>query len=220
MAKIVTVRFKLAGIRPLLMNPMANETKDDIEKGRTSPKSRATAKDLAAAKVIRDPDGHPALRDDHVYECLVSAGRDVPWKGLQRMTSSKPGIPSKIYSFLELVDPWYPITNDTPGEEPTWAVDKRPTPTQTGQRVMAIRPRFSVPWSIEGQARIDTTDVSVGKVREVYDKAGRMFGLGSYRGRFGLFRVEEWEIVSVEGEDDPAAEEGKKGGKRTAKAAA
>ncbi len=184
------------------MNPMSEDAKEDIEKGRTSVKAKMTAKDLAATRVIRDAEGRAGLRDDHLYECLVCAGREVPWKGLKMFTPSKQGVPSKIYSFLEFDQNFFPIQNGTPGVEPAWETDKRPTPTDTGKRTISIRPRFNLPWAIEGTVRIDTTDVSTQKAREVFVKAGRMFGLGSYRGRFGLFRVAEWKIVKTEEVED------------------
>lgn len=198
MAKIVTVSFRLEGRKPLLMNPMSDEAREDIEKGRTSVKTKMTAKDLAATRVIRDNEGRPGLRDDHLYECLVCAGREVQWKGLKMFTPSKQGQPSKVYSFLELEQSFFPLQNGTPGAEPTWATDKRPTPTDTGKRTISIRPRFDLPWAIEGTAKIDTTDVGIQKVRELFVKAGRMFGLGSYRGRFGLFRVAKFETMKTE----------------------
>jgi hypothetical protein len=198
MAKIVTARFRLEGKRPVLMNPMADEAKEDIEKGRTSVRSKLTAKEVAATRVIRDPEGRPSFRADHLYECLVCAGREVQWKGLKMITSSKVGVPSKVYSFLELEQDYFPLQNGTPGQPPEWSVDKRPTPTDTGKRTISIRPKFDLPWSIEGTVKIDTTDISIAKAREVFVKAGRMFGLGSYRGRFGLFRVAEFEVVKTE----------------------
>jgi hypothetical protein len=202
MAKIVTVSFRLEGKKPLLMNPMSDDAKEDIEKGRQSVKQKMTAKELAATRVIRDDQGRPGLRDDHLYECLVCAGREVPWKGLKMFTPSKQGVPSKIYSFLELKDSFFPLQNGHPGEEPTWSTDKRPTPTDTGKRTISIRPRFELPWAIEGIALIDTTDVGVQKVKEVFVKAGRMFGLGSYRGRFGLFRVAKFETLETKEVED------------------
>lgn len=197
MAKIVTVRFRLEGRKPLLMNPMSDEAREDIEKGRTSVKAKMTAKELAATRVIRDGEGRPGLRDDHLYECLVCAGREVPWKGLKMITPSKQGQPSKIYSFVEFDDSFFVLQNGTPGQEPTWETDKRATPTDTGKRTISIRPRFNLPWAIEGTVKIDTTDVSLQKAKEVFVKAGRMFGLGSYRGRFGLFRVTKFEQVGT-----------------------
>lgn len=202
MAKIVTVSFRLEGKKPLLMNPMGDEAREDIEKGRTSVKAKLTAKDLAATRVIRDPNGQPALRADHLYECLVCAGREVQWKGLKMITPSKPGQPSKVYSFLELDQEFFPLQNGTPGETPTWAVDKRATPTDTGKRTISIRPRFDLPWAIEGTVKIDTTDIGVPKAREVFVRGGRMFGLGSYRGRYGLFRLAKWEVVKTEEVED------------------
>lgn len=168
----------------LLMNPRLAE----------SPPRNPKPKEEAEKRVIRDPEGRICLRNDHLYGVLVNAGKKVQLKARRNVTPSKG--PSSLYSFLKIDQRFLPLTNGTPGEEPTWEVSDTYSKNPEQQQVRTIRPLFPK-WGLEFSVTVDDSKISLQKVRELCDTAGDE-SLGSWRGRYGKFRVVKWEVVDLE----------------------
>lgn len=177
--------FRIEGVGPtgLLMNPRVDET----------PPKNPKPKEEAEKRIIRDPEGMPCLLDDHIYSVLVNAGKKVFLKAKARVTPSKG--PSEVFSFLTVDQRFLPLSNGTPGVEPTWEPDVRYTYNAQRQQLPAFRPHFRH-WGLEGSVTIDDSKVKPQLVRELFDVAGDCC-LGSFRGRYGRFRVVAWEVVDV-----------------------
>jgi hypothetical protein len=178
--------FRIEGVGPtgLLMNPRVDEP---------APKN-PKPKEEAEKRIIRDPQGRICLLDDHIYSVLVNAGKKVTLKAKAKVTPSKG--PSEVYSFLTVDQRYLPLSNGTPGEAPTWEPDVRYTYNAQRQQLLSIRPHFPK-WALEGSVTIDDSKVKPTLVRELFDVAGDCC-LGSFRGRYGRFRVTSWEVKDVE----------------------
>ena len=83
-----------------------------------------------------------------------------------------------------------------------WVIDERvgnnPNTGKGGNKVIIERPKFE-DWEAEFVIRVDTSDISSEKLREVVEFAGNYVGIGSYRpskgGKFGRFKIVKWEVL-------------------------
>lgn len=187
------ITFGVVGIAPLLMNPRVDET----------PPKNPKPKEEAEKRIIRDPEGRICLLDDHLYGVLVNAGRKVSLKARKMVTPSAIGQPSELYSFLAVDQRFFPLSNGSPGVEPTWEADVKYSYNKLRQQVLTIRPRFDH-WSFGGSVTINDSKVRPELVRELFDVAGDCC-VGSYRGRFGRFRVVKWEVADIPATEEAAA---------------
>lgn len=64
-----------------------------------------------------------------------------------------------------------------------------PIVVNRGSRTMRMRPIFRV-WNCEARIDLDTTEMNFEDFREVAETAGRREGLGTWRPRYGRYRVE------------------------------
>ena len=59
-----------------------------------------------------------------------------------------------------------------------------------------VRPVLPAPWKLTFTLTIlDDTQVNEDQLRNLIDKAGLAIGLGTYRGRYGKYRVEQWDRI-------------------------
>jgi hypothetical protein len=56
-----------------------------------------------------------------------------------------------------------------------------------GKRVIAVRAKFPVAWSVRLEAMFDPDQVNERDLKSFAELAGRIVGIGTYRQRFGRF---------------------------------
>lgn len=212
-------RFEVqcAGLSPILMDPMTEETLDAIGTGNRPPEVRdRPVEDIAAGKIYRDLDTKRiGLPVEMLISCLVGAGRKVKNNKMQISTAKD----TTLFDFLTVDGIFLPFANipeEAAGEEKAemkfWRVDKRRGVGNTGVAVRVIRPSFK-DWAFTVTIEIDESKVNEMTVRKLFDVAGSAVGLGSFRpskkGPFGRFVVRKWTDITP-------AEEQKKGRGRSA----
>lgn len=178
-------KIKVEGTSPLLMN-----------------RPSALIGDVSADKkpMKNDPDGESKARlyitpDEKLYQpcthfkgALVEAGKHKKVVGKGKATYSK------IVGYAATIDPAAIIHLNQ-----EWEIDSQlgVNPTTRG-RVMIHRPMLTF-WSLAFFVDFDETEVSAPILKELFDIAGRIVGVGDYRpakkGPYGRFQVTLWEQV-------------------------
>lgn len=187
----ITVRVTCEGTRPLLMEPMSEETLEHLRKG-TRPPSK---KDIepqreAEGKLYRNPEtGELCLPADNFWASMVQAGTLVSYKGKRNISNAEESL---LPGVVNIKEEYLPFT-DGDG----YRVDKRRGRLANGIAVCIVRPLFPR-WGFSATLEIEGDFIGVEKVREVVETAGRFKGLGGFRkkGRFGRFRITNWEVLS------------------------
>ncbi|MEK7639154.1 MAG: hypothetical protein AAB388_03275 [Patescibacteria group bacterium] len=193
-----TAHVILKSISPLLLNPMTDETLDELFAGSGARKLRktdVTQEAVAAKKVIRDDDGNIGLPVEYLFAALVNAGRFVKFDSKKNFTNATSSL---VPGLLTLGEMFYPFKD----QKTPWTIDKRRGRlASTGVAVAIIRPKFK-DWAIDLTAEFDEAQVSESKIRELFNAAGRFSGLGDFRpackGPFGRFTIDSWEVVKSE----------------------
>lgn len=208
------IKVRIEGRTPLMMCPMPEETLEALWKRKRSAAastSEMSYEQAAARQVIKDEKGRIALPTTYFYGAFVEAGRKVTLKGRANVSTAET---TELYSFFEIEGGEYlPLSNGTPGEEPTWVVDKRPGRNLNAPGKPAccvIRPKFPQ-WSVDMVIAVDTEvdGASISVARQIVERAGRV-GVGAFRpskrGPFGQFRIAEWTEIDEAGEPVPVKE--------------
>jgi hypothetical protein len=188
---------RCTGISPLLMNPMTEDTLDQLYGGASARKRKDTErpqKDVAAEKVIRDAEGNIGLPVEYLFSALVNAGRFVKYDAKKNISNATSTL---IPSFMSIEEFFLPFAD----QKVEWKVDKRRGRlAASGVAVCIIRPRFEQ-WSFTVTIEINDTEIAEDKVKELFRYAGGAVGLGDFRpackGPFGRFTVDEWKVVEV-----------------------
>lgn len=188
------VSYTIVSRTPMLLNPMK-----DIDglTGPAKPKVTMSPMEEAELKVLTDSKGVIGLPDTYLYGCLVNAGREVAFRGKQKVSTAES---TRLYSFFELTDSFFPLTNGDPTKPASWVPDIQSANVSQGKknmRVRVVRPRFDQ-WSLTFTARIDDEVAALEMVEEVIKKAG-FVGLGSFtprcKGRYGQFRLANVAVI-------------------------
>lgn len=206
--------------RGILINPMTDETLDELKTGirRPIPKDKPY-EEIAGRKLVRDGSGLLFLPVDWFYANFVEAGREVALESAKfKMSTAKS---TKLYRFLYIEEEatgFIPLSNGKPGEQPEWRVDKRRAVIpSSGTATCAIRPYLPV-WMATLTLAVRTDRIKLEKIRQLLEIAGEI-GLGDFRpdcrGPFGIYEIKNWEILEVIGGngDAPKAEKAARGRK-------
>lgn len=193
---LVRVEVTCNGTTPLLMNRMTPETLENIRTKAKKPKSAQTAltpREEAAPKVYQDSDGNPYIPTENLLACLIGAGSYVRLDGKRQVSSAKS---TTLPAFLSLEEAMLPLSLPNAEGVAAWEVDMRPGRNPNGgEAVCLVRPRFDR-WSFKVTCLVDTREVSMQLVRQIFDYAGKRIGLGDFRparkGMFGQFAVMHW----------------------------
>lgn len=196
----VNVHVSLVGVSPLLLHPMTEELLLSLpgagmKKGaRRATHEASTVEDIAADRIIKDESGRMGLPSSYLFAALKGAGRMVTFSGKKNISTAASSL---LPSFFQISEDFLPFLN----QEATWQVDIRRGVNPTTKGAMAIvRPKFPV-WGIAATCEVDTNEIDIEKIRELFTVAGRTQGLASFRpscgGQFGKFRVENWEVSEV-----------------------
>jgi len=188
----------------MLMNPMTDETLDELFAGSGARKARKTditQEQVAANRVIRednDPNGKIGIPMEYLMAALVYAGKFVKYDARKNMSTTAGSL---VPSLISLDDMFYPFKNQTPanGQDNLWLIDKRRGVLKAnGVAVAIIRPKI-MNWEIDVTLEFDQDEINESKVRAVVEAAGKFAGLGDFRpackGPFGRFTVKDWQVV-------------------------
>lgn len=191
---IKTIAVHCVGISPILMNPMTEETLDELYGGAAARKPKTgqvPQKQVAEAKIIKDGDDRVGLPVEYLFSCLVGAGRFVKYDAKKNISNASSTL---IPSFMSIEELFLPFDN----QDAKWFVDKRRGRLSNGTAVCILRPRFE-DWSFDVTIEIDDQEISEEKVKELFRRAGTAVGLGDFRpacrGPFGRFKIERWEVL-------------------------
>lgn len=183
------VRVKCQGTRPIMFGRMSEEILEHLRKG-TRPQSNKDADPMRIAedKMYKGPNGELCIPADNFWAALVEAGAFVGFKGKRNLSNSEESVLPGVLNIRED----YLTFTDGQG----WRVDQRRGRLDNGTAVCIVRPLFPE-WGFTATLEIDDSQVSVEKIKEVVETAGRFKGLGEHRkkGRYGRFAVVGWEIL-------------------------
>jgi hypothetical protein len=66
------------------------------------------------------------------------------------------------------------------------------------------RPQLPLPWELEFDIILyENQDLGLDLLKKLFELGGEQIGLGTFRGLFGKFRIEEWKIVENLAEQNP-----------------
>ncbi len=195
-----TIKCKIIGTgnRRLLMDPMSDETLDDLRKGIPKPKrTDISLEDEAKSKLYLDGDGNIVIPTENIFACLRFGGRFV--KNGKKQISTQKG-ETILSSFLTIDEEYFKLT-DGNGGKPVWHVDKRRGVSNnrgSSNALCVVRPRFDS-WGLEFIVKINSERVKSETIKKLVEESGLVAGLCSFRpskgGRFGMFEIVEWEVL-------------------------
>jgi hypothetical protein len=148
------------------------------KKKRTDDEERQLQRLKWEASLYHDPKLGPYLPGIAAWKALVEAAR------LNRNGK-------QVERGLSPVTDKMPIEYDGPRDvEGMWNarrfVDTRDA-VPAGKRVIAVRAKFPVAWSVRLEAMFDPDQVNERDLKSFAELAGRIVGIGTYRQRFGRF---------------------------------
>ncbi len=198
---LVAVHITVTGISPMLQNPMTDETLDmliDRVPGRKGNKTgnEKTHEQIAAERLCKGPDDELGIPMTWLFAALVEAGRHVVYSNKTKLSTRESSL---VPAFLAIQDEFLPFNNQA---DNSWVVDKRRgVLAATGVAVGILRPKFPT-WDFDVVAEVDCDQISMDKIRELFDIAGRFCGLGDFRpnkrGPFGRFMISHWEVKELQ----------------------
>ena len=195
-------RARCVGVSPYLMNPMTDQTLEDLRtKRRSEIKTDWTVQDQAATKLCQE-DGQCGVPSLNLFSCLVNAGRHFTLSGRRKISTKEESL---LPGMLSIEEEFLAFPNNG------WVADKRRGQLNNAGKktaVCLVRPKFK-DWGFTVTLLIDETEIKPDMVRSLLNLAGKMKGLGDFRpscrGPFGRFKVAEWEdLGKVEEEEAPS----------------
>lgn len=191
---LTRVKVTLEGSTPLLQNRMSPEQLLNIRNKVKAPKSSSPIppREEAETKVHRNADGKPIIPVHMLMSCLINAGQHVRLDGKRQISSAK----STVLPGLMGID-----TKEIAITPNDFEVDvQQGRNPNGGEAVCIVRPRFDV-WGLSLDIWVDLRQISMDKIRELFDIAGSRIGLGDFRpqrkGIYGQFRVVEWKQIKT-----------------------
>lgn len=199
------VMVVLQGIRPILINTMADFEVMALNKDLAPEAGNRVAalKKLPLPEQIkskyelwRDPKtGKIGIWSHMLYAALVGAGKFIKYEGNMKLSNSKSSL---VPSFLTIVDEHLPFTDQgLDGKGTPYVEDYRRGEANQGNGAVCVaRPRIDN-WQVEVTIDVESSLLDLSRTRDLFDKAGRMCRLGSFRTKsdFGMFKVADWVVV-------------------------
>lgn len=177
MVNLETYRVVIKGTRPLLMHaPVGISDKPELRRG-----EHLDPKTEAEMYIYKDIDGKICIPARMIEACLRNAGRGYKVRG--RGSTFGAMIRAGILIEPEMIPLIY---------EGNWEIDYRPVVLR-GDRIMRARPKFNN-WKLEFKIiNLDPTIIHAETLHKIIVDAGKYYGLGDFRPKFGLFKVEIFE---------------------------
>lgn len=201
---MITIKVRIVGSKPILMNPASIEMLEDIKGRKRKPVILdKSAEEEAEEKIIRNQGRRVDMADDAIgipaeyfLACLTAAGKWVKFDARRNMSSTTESL---VPALIDIEESFFPFPTLEGGGELPWKVDKRRgVNPQTGGANLIIRPMFEV-WSFEVTLSFDEKELTEETVKDLVGKAGKRVGLGDYRparkGPFGKFTIGKWDKV-------------------------
>lgn len=175
---MATVKAKIAGVAPLLMNRFAME-KTDESKAKRRDEQYDPVTD--ALKALYKDDGLGCyVPSTWVEACLRETAKE--FKAARGRGTLKATVLSSVFVDPEKI----PLGKDTYDE-----LDVRPVVIQRN-RVVKGRPRFNA-WECEFTINFNEDRMKKDVLKQLLEEAGATKGIGDYRPKFGRFKVVSFE---------------------------
>jgi len=171
-----TVKVKIEGVAPLLMNKFGMEGSDETKAKRRD--EQYNTKEDAEKALYRDEKIGCYAPSTWIEACLRDTAKEFKGKG-------KASLKSTILSSV-FVEPEKIALNKKTYDE----IDLRPAVIQRN-RIVKARPRFNS-WKIEFKINFNEERVTKETLEQILKEAGATKGIGDYRPKFGRFKVVEF----------------------------
>jgi hypothetical protein len=197
--KTLRIAVTCQGVSPLLLDgdpvllPKAVGSEDffppSVEGGRRKPTPRQEAQ--AKADHYQYEDGDYFIPQEALWLALEGAGRLVRYDETQQITTGRTTL---LRGLLKLEDD---CVIAVPNKNRPWVTDLAPGRNPSnGQPMQIARPRFDR-WEFTAYVSIWLTKLEERKVRALFDKAGKNYGLlynrPALKGTNGQFIVKRWQ---------------------------
>lgn len=175
----------IQGISPLLMNKPSNLIAD-ISKDKKGFKD--DKQEQAESKLYRNPKGKLYQPSTHIYGALIEAGKQKKVVGKGKATYSK------IVGYAVEINPF-----EIDHKKQAWEIFSilAVNPNTKGRNLLH-RPILKE-WELDFEVSFDETEIPSTIMKELFDIAGRIAGLGDWRpqkkGPYGKFQVVKWKEV-------------------------
>lgn len=190
---LIRIEVVCQGVSPLLMNRMppaqleALWTKEKPAKTASRPLPREHAEKCLHTL----PNGKACIPPGMLMSALIGAGQFIRLDGKRQISTQKT---TTLPGFLTIEDTEIPLDHAKP-----WEVDMQQGRNPNGgEAVCIVRPRFDA-WSFRVTQVVDTTQINLVLVRQLWDYAGQRMGLGDFRpqrkGTYGRFVIVGWEVL-------------------------
>lgn len=186
------------GISPMLQNPMTDDTLDELIYGsagkRKPPERDVPLESLAKKKLCLGPNGEFGIPANYLFASLVDSGRHVIYdKRVKLSTRDSSLVPALLAIIPDLVDAKGDGFIAFKDQDAKWIVDRRRGVLAANKAAVAVvRPKFTT-WAFDVTVEIDMDQVAIEKIKDLFNCAGRLSGLGDFRpskrGQFGRFKV-------------------------------
>lgn len=187
------------GVSALLLNPMTPEILktlpgSGISAGARKMREEISPEEMAESKVLKNEKGEMGFPVDYLFASLVAAGRKVK---LEKRTNISTADGTLLFSFLSIEGEFVAFLDQKAG----WETDIRRVVNKTTKGAMAaVRPKFRN-WGFRVVIAVDTAQIALEKIRQLFRVAGTTQGLGDFRpskkGQFGRFALTGWEVVET-----------------------
>lgn len=173
-----TVKVKISGTASLLMNRMPQATAEKVIKKKNDV---IVPQEDAMKKAFHDSELGFYLPSDMVEGCLREAGKNIKsGRGTLKKT-----VLASVFCKSEKIKLEYEKKS----------VDSRfSIHPSTRNGVMCNRMRFD-DWSVEFELEFDDERVDAANLKELLVEGGKVIGMGSYRPKFGRYKLDKFEIV-------------------------
>jgi len=182
------VEVEITGIRPLLMTRMPKDeeefkkTEQLTKKLSSNPFDENLQKQALELCLHRSSDGTIFAPSDWILLGMVQAAKEERVKGKGKKTYK-----DKVRSQI-LIEP-----DEIPIEPQEYDIDKRWIQTKTKTRVFKWRPCWKQ-WKLRFNLIVLEDDIPLETLESILRYVGHYQGIGSFRGRFGLFEVSKFEL--------------------------
>lgn len=198
-----TVVVKCVFDAPLLMDPMSDETLEELRTGVRARKEKdRPVKEVAAEKIYRENGQGSAigLPQEMLFSALVAAGHNVK-NGKKQISASKK---TTLPDFMSIKEFFIPLTSSNGPLEESWVPDRRRGRLADGTAICVVRPKFPAKTTeFEFTVEYEETKADESVIKALVTNAGSAQGLGSFRpnckGPFGRFRIKTKELDGEDG---------------------
>lgn len=170
----MVIDCSVKGTRPLLHHDSKEEEMGVQKKGRVYDPQIESDKSL-----ITDQNGKVCQHSRHLEATMIKSAVDFKFQGKKTY--------KELFKAGIFVEPLF-----IPHNNPDWVIDSQWERVQTA-RVMRHRPRFD-DWSLDFQIECKDDRIEALTIKTILENAGKYYGIGDKRPRYGLFEVTKFEV--------------------------